>query len=133
MNKKIDFGKFEITEEEFERQFAEATKRGEKFLVDAPKARLAKYDRKTNRLVLELDNGSTLIVPTENIQGLRGAAASALEKIELRLAGTTLHWEKLDVDFYVSSLMRGVFGTPKWMAELNAKLKTEIESHKEAA
>ncbi len=115
--------KLEINEEEFERQFIEATRRGDKFLAEAPKANSVKYDGKTKHLVLDLDNGATLIVPTENVQGLRGASDADLAEVELLLEKTTLHWEKLDVDFYVSSFMRGVFGTPKWMAELTSKSK----------
>jgi len=115
--------KLEINEEEFERQFIEATERGKKFLTEAPKAKNVKFDGKTKRLVLDLENGATLIIPTENVQGLRGASDTDLAEVELRLERTTLHWEKLDVDFYVSSFMRGVFGTPKWMAELNSQSK----------
>jgi len=113
----------EINEEEFERQFIEATECGKKFLAEAPKAKNVKYDGKTKRLVLDLENGATLIIPTENVQGLRGASDTDLADVELLLEKTTLHWEKLDVDFYVSSFMRGVFGTPKWMAELNSQSK----------
>lgn len=123
MNNNSKNGKYEIDEEEFERQFIEATKRGKKFLAEAPKAKSVKYDSKTKRIVLDLENGATLIIPTENVQGLRGASDADLAEAELVLEKTTLHWEKLDVDFYVSSFMRGVFGTPKWMAELNAKSK----------
>ncbi|MBA2736855.1 MAG: DUF2442 domain-containing protein [Pyrinomonadaceae bacterium] len=121
MGKKIKLGKFEVDEDELERQFVAATARGKKFLAEAPKAVKVRFDRETKRLVLDLENGATLIVPTENIQGLRGAADKDLAEIELLLERTTLHWEKLDVDFSVSSLMNGVFGTPKWMSELNSK------------
>lgn len=110
---------FKMDELEFERQFAEANERGKKFLAEAPKAKNARYDRKTKRLVLDLYNDATLIIPIENVQGLRGATDADLEEVKLFLEGTTLHWEKLDVDFYVESFMRGVFGTQKWMSELN--------------
>lgn len=133
MGKKIRLGKFEITEVEFERQISEADERGRKFLAEAPKALNAKYDRSTKRLILDLQNGSTLIVPTENIQGLRGASDKDLAEIELWLEGTSLRWEKLDVDFCVDSLMRGVFGTPKWMAELNSNLNEEKKPEKKVA
>ena len=119
MSDKTKSNKSEISEAEFERQFVESTERGKKFLAEAPKTKTAKYDSKAKRLALDLYNGATLIIPTENVQGLRGAADSDLEKVELFLEGTTLHWEELDVDFYVESFMRGVFGTPKWMSELN--------------
>ncbi len=134
MSKSVINENLEIDEEEFERQSAAATERGKKWLAETPKAINAKYDRKTKRLVLDLENGATLIVPTENVQGLRGATDEELAEVELLLENTTLHWEKLDADFYVSSFMRGVFGTPKWMAELNSRAnKTAKKPQREAA
>lgn len=133
MSKSVINENFEIDEEQFERQSIEATERGKKWLAEAPKAKSVKYDRKTKRLVLNLENGATLIVPTENVQGLRGGSDGELAEVELLLENTTLHWEKLDVDYYVSSFMRGVFGTPKWMAELNSKMNTEIKPQRKVA
>ena len=124
MNQKIP-GKFEMTEEEFERQYVEATRRGEEDLANAPKAISAKYNSKTERLIIELQNGVTFMVPTDLVQGLRGASEKDLKEVELWLEGMYLHWEKLDVDFRVSSLMQGTFGTQRWMAEISSQNKNE--------
>jgi hypothetical protein len=35
--------------------------------------------------------------------------------------GDGLHWETLDTDFTVAGLLAGVFGTKRWMAELQAQ------------
>ncbi len=113
------FDEIGMSEEEFERQYTEATARGEEEMARAPKAASAKFDNKTKRLVVELKSGVVLMIPTELVQGLRGAPADEIGEVELWMDGMYLHWEKLDVDFQVSSLMRGVFGTPKWMSELN--------------
>ena len=69
----IKAGKWTLTEEEFERQFVEATKRGKEALKTEVQAHAARYDRKTKRLVIELKNGATLLIPCELIQGLRDA------------------------------------------------------------
>ena len=111
-------GKFEMTDEEFERQYVEATRRGEEDLANAPKAVSAKYDCKTERLIIELQNGVTFMVPTDLVQGLRDASETDLKEVELWLKGIYLHWEKLDVDFRVSSLMQGIFGTKRWMEKI---------------
>ncbi len=129
----IKAGKWSITEEEFERQFAEATKRGKEALKTEIQAQSARYDRKTNRLVIELKNGATFIVPCDLIQGLRDADPKDIAAVELGLRGASLHWEKLDQDFSVGGLVRGVFGNKKWMEELNrargrAKSKTRTTS-----
>jgi hypothetical protein len=71
------------------------------------------------------------MIPTDLIQGLRSASPEDIAEVELWLEGMYLHWEKLDVDFEVSSLINGVFGTPKWMAELNSH--TENKPRKRVA
>ncbi len=133
MGKKIKLGKFEVDEEELNRQFEEATRRGEEELARAPKAVSAKYEEKTGRLVIQLENDVVFMIPADLIQGLCSAPAKDISEVELWMEGMYVHWEKLDVDFYVSDLMRGVFGTPKWMAEINSKPETEDELQKKVA
>jgi Protein of unknown function (DUF2442) len=82
---------------EFERQFAKATKRGEEFLAREPRAAAVRYDRRTRKVVLELDNGCTLLVPPELAEGLRGASPSELTDAQILSPGTTVSWPKLDV------------------------------------
>ncbi len=114
-----DFDEIGMSEEDFERQYSEATQRGAERMANAPKAVAAKFDRQTKRLVIELKSGVVLMIPTQLVQGLRDAPAEQIGEVELWMEGMYLHWEKLDVDFQISSLMRGVFGTQKWMAKLN--------------
>lgn len=110
--------KWQMSDEEFERQFTEARKRGEEMLQKNPRARSAYYDRESGRIVVDLLNGCTFMFPTELAQGLRGVAPEDLAEVEVDPYGLTLHWEKLDADFTVAGLMGGVFGTRAWMAEL---------------
>lgn len=114
----IKAGKWTLSEEEFERQFAEATRRGKEALKTEIQARHACYDHATHRLVLELKNGATHSVPCHLLQGLRDADPADIAEVELGLRGASLHWEKLNWDFTVGGLVRGIFGTKKWMAEL---------------
>ena len=123
---KVKIGKYEYTEEELEKNYLEATRRGEEEFARAPKAASARFDGKTKRLIVELKNGVVFMIPTDLIQGLCGASTNEISEVELWMEGMYLHWEKLDVDFRVSSLIEGVFGTPKWMAEI--KLKTSAEN-----
>jgi len=115
---KVKFGKWEYTEEELEQQYNEATKRGEEALAREIQAQSVHYDRSSNRIVVELKNGATFIVPCELVQGLRGAAPEDIAEVELGPRGAALHWETLDVDFSVTGLMRGIFGNQAWMAAL---------------
>lgn len=122
MAKKVKLGKWEVDEEEFEREIAEATRRGEEAMRTEPQAKSASYDYATSRLVLELKNGTTLIVPCRLIQGLRNADPHLIAQVELLPRGAALHWEKLDVDISLAGLLAGSFGTKRWMREIAREL-----------
>ena len=129
-------GKWTYTEEELDRMFEEATKRGKESLKTEVQAHSARYDRKTKRLVIELKNGATILIPCELIQGLRDAEPKDIAAVELGPRGASLHWEKLDQDFTVGGLVRGIYGTKRWMEELErerkrvkAKTKTHTNGH----
>lgn len=111
-----------MSSDEFERQFKEATLRGKQRLKELPKASSARFEPKSQRVVLEMQNGVTLLVPVELIQGLQTDDGKALSDFELVAEGTEIHWRTLDVQFYVEDLLRGVFGTPKWMSGLKRHL-----------
>src|SRR5919197_499542 len=113
--------KWRMSDEEFERQYVEATRRGNEALKTEPQARLAKYDRSHNRLVIELKNGVVFMIPCDLLRGLRGAHPDDIAKVELMPRGAALHWERLDADFSVAGLMRGVYGNKKWMESLPRK------------
>jgi hypothetical protein len=104
--------------EEFEQQYAEATRRGKSEMAKGAYAAAARYDKATRRIVVDLANGATLLVPARLIQGLQQASARDLGEIEILGAGSGLYWPKLEVDTGVAGLLEGVFGTRVWMAAL---------------
>jgi len=114
----IKAGKWEISDEEFEQQYEEATRRGKREIAKGAYAVNARFDKATKRIVVDLANGTTLLVPAYLIQGLQGAAAKDLAEIEILGAGSGLYWPKLDVDTGVTGLLKGVFGTKAWLTEL---------------
>lgn len=87
-----------------------------------PRARQARYDRRTGRVEVELTNGCMFAFPTELAQGLRGASPEQLVEVEIELDGEGLHWEDLDADLLVPELLRGVFGSARWMSEIGRTL-----------
>lgn len=113
---KAKFGEWEYSEEELRKQFTRATKVGEKAMREEPQARSAHYDRNSNRIIIDLKNGATFIVPCELVQGLADASPQDIAEVELGPRGASLHWEKLDVDFSLEGLMTGRFGTKSWMS-----------------
>jgi len=127
-------GKWTYTEEELDRMFEEADRRGKEAMKTEVRATAARYDRKTNRLIIELKNGATHIIPCDLIQRLRDAVPKDIAAVELGPRGASLHWEKLDQDFTVGGLVRGIYGTKSWMEQLErerkrAKAKARIHTN----
>ncbi len=69
-------------------------------------------------LILKLSDSSRHVIPREDLQGLQLAAKDQIARVEILGNGTGLHWPELDVDLYVPGLLRGVYGTKRWMAEI---------------
>lgn len=70
----------------------------------------ARFDRKTERVIVDFTNGAAFMVPARALEGLADATADQLAEVEL-LGETGLHWESLDVDFTITGLMSGIFGS----------------------
>lgn len=117
---KIKAGKWEITDEEFAQQYAEATERGDADHSE-PCAKRAFFSEKTNSINIELESGITIAIPRTLIQGLSGASVRDVTQIEILPGGTALHWNKMNVGFTVRGLMSGIYGTRAWMADLGRK------------
>ena len=90
-------------------------------LKEQPRAMTARYDRRGDRIVVGLSNGLELGVPVNLAQGLAGAKASDLSKIEISPTGLGLHWPRLDADLYLPALMERIFGSRRWMAKVMGK------------
>jgi hypothetical protein len=97
-------------------EIAAATERGRLYRETYPHAIAARYDRKADRVIVELTSGATFAFPPRLVQGLAGATPDQLAEVEVLGAGSGLHWETLDVDYSVPGLVNGLFGTAKWMA-----------------
>jgi hypothetical protein len=70
----------------------QAEKRMQAHLKGRPRATSARYDRQGERIIVSLSNGLELGVPVDLAQGLTGAKASDLSKIEItpNRAGSSL-------------------------------------------
>lgn len=122
-----------MSDEEFERQFAAAKQRGQAALAKGVHATAARYDKGTKRIIVELANGTTLMIPAQLIQGLQNATATALSEIEILGVGSGLYWPQLDADIGVAGLLQGIFGSSAWMTELGRAGGTVTSAHKQAA
>jgi hypothetical protein len=97
-------------------QIRAANERGRIVRETQPHARSARYDAKADRVVVDLTNGATFAFPPRLVEGLHDASPAEIAEVEIIGAGFGLHWEALDLDYTVSGLVNGVFGTAKWMA-----------------
>lgn len=111
-----------------EKEIERARRAGQRRAAREPRARAARFDVATARLVVELGNGATFTVPVGLLQGLAGAPANELARVEVVPGGEALHWEGLDVDHSVPGLLRGVFGTSAWMRSLGNRAGAEARS-----
>lgn len=114
----------ELTHEEYEA----AVERGRIAEATEPRAKSARYDHKSGRMIVELTNGSTFAFPVSLVQHLRDASPQELAEVEVLGRGYGLHWESLNVDFSVPGLMSGIFGTRKYMAQLAGRAKSPAKA-----
>jgi hypothetical protein len=97
-------------------QIDAALERGKVARASEPRAESARYDGKSERIIVELSNGATFAFPPRLAEGLAEASPAQLADVQVQGAGFGLHWESLDVDYSVPGLMSGIFGTARWMA-----------------
>jgi hypothetical protein len=69
-------------------------------------------------IILKLSDGRRHVIPRELLQGLESGTTKQIANVEIVGRGTGLHWPDLDADLYVPALLRGVYGTRRWMAQI---------------
>ena len=121
-----------MTEHWSDSQIAAAQARGREVLDSEPRATAARYDARTDRVVVELTNGATFAFPPRLAQDLADADARQLSEVEIAGAGFGLHWPSLDADLSIPGLLAGRFGTKAWMSEL-ARRAGSVSSPAKAA
>jgi len=70
--------------------------------------------------ILKFNDGHRHVIPREDLQGLQSATKEQIARVEILGNGTGLHWPALNLDHYVPSLLRRVYGNKKWMAEIGS-------------
>ena len=113
-----------------DRAFDQEYKRAKRAAAQAdriePRAKSARYDRRTNRIVVELRNGATFLFPAELAQGLAGASPQDLAQVQVTPSGAGLRWPSLDADLSLPNLLAGEFGSKSWMAKLGRKGRSDV-------
>ncbi len=120
------------TDEVMKRSLPAARARGAGVLM-APHAKTARYDRRSGRVVVELDNGCAFAFPARNVQGLEAAKPGDLAEIELLGDGFVLHWPRVNADIRIEGALSGVYGSKAWMLRLAASEVGKTTTPKKAA
>ena len=97
-------------------EFTAATRRAAKRRVRGPFAVAGRYDRRRDRVVVNLNTGLELAFPPRMAQGLEHAKPAELANDELSHSGFGIHFPKVDAHLYLPALLQGVFGSQAWMA-----------------
>jgi hypothetical protein len=105
----------------FEQQFEQAQAAAMQANLTEPRAIAAEYDAAAGLVRVHLRSGASFSFPPDIAQGLAGASAEDLAQVEITPMGDGLHWSTLDADFSVMGLLAGVFGTKRWMSELQQR------------
>lgn len=121
VNRSIKAGQWTYTPQEFEKMSDEARQRGEAALRSKPLARAVRYDQPSGHVVIKLNTGCTLTIPTRLLQGLCDATSSDLRHVEIMGPGLAIEWPTLDMQFTIAGLVAGVFGTNAWMEKLGRR------------
>lgn len=102
----------------FDQEYERAKRAAARADQNEPRARSARYDRRTNRIVVELRNGATFMFPADLTEGLAGASPKELAEVRVTPSGAGLRWPSLDADLSLPNLLAGEFGSKSWMAKL---------------
>ncbi|MBC5799266.1 MAG: DUF2442 domain-containing protein [Candidatus Eremiobacteraeota bacterium] len=106
--------------------------RGRQRAANEPHAVSARYDARTDRIIVELADGLGIALPRHKLQGLRDATPQQLKRVQVLPPGTAIVWDEPDVGFTVTSLASGIFGTKEWMAALG-RAGGAVKSERKAA
>jgi len=85
-------------------------------LSKEPRATNIEYRPGLDLFIVSLSNGERLVLQRELLEGLQTGTRRQLANVEITPQGSGLHWHDLDVDLYVPSLRRHVYGTRPWMS-----------------
>lgn len=115
-----------LKDKAFDQEYVSAKRAAARADRNEPRAKSARYDRRTNRIVVELRSGATFMFPAELAQGLAGASPKDLAEVQVTPSGAGLRWPTLDVDLSLPNLLAGEFGSKSWMAKLGRNRRDEV-------
>src|ERR1700730_7220610 len=114
-------------------EFRSAGRRGAFMRPKQPPALVARYDRRTDRVIVSLARGLEIGFAPHSAQGLEKARPTDLATIEVSPSGFGLHFPKLDANIYLPALVEGFLGSKRWIASEHGKLGGSVAFAAQAA
>jgi hypothetical protein len=114
-------GKWEYSEADIRHQLQKSDQPGKEADSAELRAIHAHYQLRSGRLVIDLNNGTTIMLPVRLLDEFAGASAKDIAAVELAPRGAAVHWENLDLDFSVGGLIAAVLGSRQVMAAMGRK------------
>ncbi|UFP93543.1 DUF2442 domain-containing protein [Gloeobacter morelensis] len=101
-----------------ERAVESAREAGQARQLAGPLAERVRYDRRSRTLVIYLNTGYGVMIPVRSLQGLADATPEQLREVTFGPSRTGIRFPALDADFSLDGLLKGIFGTERWMQDL---------------
>lgn len=111
-----------IPAKELADEIEKAKKAGLEAELNEPRAIAVKYDKKSNRIIVDLKTGISFMFPIELTEGLSEASEEDLKQVEVLADGFAIYWETIDIALSVPDLLMGVFGTKSWMSKVYSEI-----------
>jgi hypothetical protein len=114
-------------------EFEDANARAAAQLRKTSHAMNVRYDRKRDRVVVELNTGIEVAFRPRDAQGLQRARPYQLDEIEISPSGLGIRFPKLDADIYLPALLDGFLGSRRWVAAEHGRIGGSVSSKAKAA
>ncbi len=109
-----------LSEAEFERQFATASRRGAVRRENLPLATSVRYNADRG-VMIELNNDCVVCVPLRLLPELDGASPRDLRRVKILGVGQAVEWPTLDQQFDVLQLLADAVGAKALMSRLGQR------------
>ena len=98
-------------------EYTDAVQRGARRRKESPYAVRARFENERRRVIVTLSSQDEFTFYPAQVEGLEEASPRDLGQIEITPSGFGLHFPNLDADVYLPALMRGIKGSPDWLAK----------------
>lgn len=117
-----------IEQTEFERQNEVAIRVAREADLIEPRAHAVRYDPRQGLILVELRSGFVFGFPPESVSGLADADAEQLTQIRISPSGDGLHWDDLDVQLSLTSLMSDALNLREWAPRIMGQVRSEAKA-----